>query len=105
VIYQTEKSLKDVGDKATGEEQSKVNEAIEELRRALEGDDLDAIKAGTEKVSESFYPIAAKIYQQTAQEGGSAGPEGGAGKEADDAGASFVDADYEVVDDDEGDGQ
>ena len=90
-IYQTEKSLGELGDKATDDEKAAVNAAIEKLKETLKGTDVEAIKADTEAVQKSFYPIAEKLYAQAqaAQQGQPAGA-------ADDG---VVDADYEVVDD------
>ena len=96
VIYQTEKSLKDNADKITDEERESVEAAINELKELMNGDDLEAIKQGTEKVSESFYPIAQKMYQDTAE--AQADNVGDAAEDDDD---TVVDADYEVVDDDD----
>jgi len=95
-IYQTEKSLNDVGDKASEEDKANVRAALERLREAMNGDDLEAIKDATEKVSESFYPIAQKMYEQTQQQAGA-----GADFTQPDDDGDVVDADYEVVDDDD----
>ncbi len=90
-IYQTEKSLSELGDKATEEEKAAVQAAIDKLKETLKGTDVEAIKADTEAAQKSFYPIAEKLYAQAqnAQQGQPAGA-------ADDG---VVDADYEVVDD------
>ena len=96
VIYQTEKSLKDNADKITDEEKASVEAAINELKELMNGDDLEAIKQATEKVSESFYPIAQKMYQDTAET--QTDNADGAAENDDD---TVVDADYEVVDDDD----
>ncbi len=104
IIYQTEKSLKDAGDKASNEEKSAVEAAIADLKEKMNGTDLEAIKAATEKVSEAFYPIAQKMYQQAqgANPNAGAGPEyqgstGGSSSASGDD--NVVDADYTVVDD------
>ena len=73
----------------TEEEKAPILAAIEKLKEANKGTDLEAIKAASEEVQKAFYPIAEKMYQQ-------ANPQGGAqGAPADDG---VVDADYETVD-------
>ncbi|MCL1912349.1 MAG: molecular chaperone DnaK [Eubacteriaceae bacterium] len=101
VIYQTEKSIKDAGDVVTDSEKQEVESAIEHLKKALEGEDPEQIKEATEKVSESFYPIASKMYQQADAQGNTEQPgfDGDAYQQPDNG--DFVDAEYEVVDDDE----
>ena len=88
VIYQTEKALNDLGDKATDSERSAIQAAIDQLKETNKGSDLAAIKAGIEAVQKAFYPVAEKLYQQQGTQGaapdmGNDGP---------------VDADYETVD-------
>ncbi len=95
-IYQIEKSLKELGDKVTSDEKAKVEDAIKDLREKLEGEDVEAIKSATEAVNEAFYPIASKLYQQGEAEG-----QGQGQGPQDQAQDDVVDADYEVVDDDD----
>lgn len=96
LAYATEKSLKEVGDKVDDETRSKVEAAIEKLKKALEGDDLDSIKAASEELTEASHKLAEIMYSQAAQENpdaaGAAG--GGAGPKQDD---DVVDADFEEV--------
>ncbi|MDR2785698.1 MAG: molecular chaperone DnaK [Treponema sp.] len=110
MIYGTEKNIKDLGDKVSPADKSKAEEAIADLRKVLEGGDLQAIKDKTEALKQVSYKIAEELYKtQGAQQPGSqdfnAGPEDpGAGNSASgDAGADNTkgaeDADYEVVDD------
>ncbi len=87
VIYQTEKALNELGDKASDSEKASIQAAIDELKETNKGNDLAAIKAGIEKVQKAFYPVAEKLYQQSA-------PQGGQGPMND----GPVDADYETVD-------
>ncbi len=75
-IYQTEKSLRELGDKVSADEKSTVEAAIADLKEKMNGTDIEAIKQATEKVSEAFYPIAQKMYantgdaaQQTSEQG------------------------------------
>ncbi len=64
LVYQSEKSLNDLGDKATEEDKASVRAAIEKLKETVKGNDLDAIKADTEALEKAFYPIAEKMYAQ-----------------------------------------
>ncbi|MBQ6263555.1 MAG: Hsp70 family protein, partial [Clostridia bacterium] len=78
MIYQCEKSLSDLGDKVTEDEKKPIRDAIDKLKETMKGDDADAIKADTEALEKSFYPLAEKLY---AQSGGQPGtdPNAGAG--------------------------
>jgi len=98
MIYQTEKILKDIGDKVSQEEKSKVESKLEELKKALEGDDVEKIKRKTEELTQEFYSISQKIYDQSGAQGGAQGPGTDSSSGDDD---DVVDADFEVVDDDE----
>jgi molecular chaperone DnaK len=108
MIYATEKNIKDLGDKVSAEDKSKTEEAIANLRKALEGGDLQAIKEKTEALKQASYKIAEEIYKQQGAAGGQpgAGPGpdmGGFNPGGGDPGAGpkdAEDADYEVVDDD-----
>ena len=72
-IYQSEKSLNELGDKATDDEKNAVRAAIDKLKETVKGDDLDAIKADTEALEKAFYPIAEKMYAQQNPNGGAQG--------------------------------
>ncbi len=101
LVYQTEKTLKDLGDKVPAETKSDVEAAAAEVRTALEGTDIEAIKTATEKLQQSSYKLAEIVYQQgaaSASAGEASGAEAAAGGEG---GEDVVDADYEVVDGDE----
>lgn len=95
MVYETEKQIGEIGDKATAEEKANVEEKIKEAKEALEKDELEIMKSALEALQEAFQPIAQKMYAeaQAQQQAQGAGPEAGAGA-ADDV----VDADYEVVD-------
>ena len=87
LIYQTEKTLGELGDKATEDEKATVQAAIDKLKEANKGSDLEAIKTAMDEVQKAFYPIAEKMYQNAApQDGQQPGSDG------------VVDADYETVD-------
>ena len=64
MIFQTEKTLGELGDKVTDDEKAPVNAAIEKLKETIKGGDTAAIKADTEALEKSFYPIAEKLYKQ-----------------------------------------
>ena len=77
-IYTIEKSLSDLGDKVSDGEKEPVRAAMDKLKETIKTDDVEAIKADTEALEKSFYPLAEKLYQQSQQAG--AGPDmGGAG--------------------------
>ncbi|MDW7668181.1 MAG: molecular chaperone DnaK [Bacillota bacterium] len=102
LIYQTEKSMKDLGDKLSDQEKETVNNKKDELKKALESNNIEDIKAKTDELTEEFNKIAEKIYQQEAQNQGAQQPGGQQEQEqqsSDDD--DVVDADYEVVDEDE----
>ena len=99
VVYQSEKALEELGDKVTESEKAPIKAAIEKLRETLKGSDTAAIKADTEALQQAFYSISEKLYQQqAAQQGGAAAGNAGTTGNGDDG---VVDADYEVVDDDQ----
>ncbi|GHU12861.1 chaperone protein DnaK [Spirochaetia bacterium] len=110
MIYSTEKNLKDLGDKVSGADKAKCEEAIADLKKALEGGDIENIKSKTEALKQASYKIAEEIYKQQAAQGqagaGPGGADSGMGGGPDMGGASgpetksAEDADYEVVDDD-----
>jgi len=97
LVYATEKTLKDLGDKVPEETKAACEAAMEELKKALEGTDVDAMKSGTEKLQEASYKLAEIVYAdaQAAAEPGAETTEPAAGSDED-----VVDADYEVVDED-----
>ncbi|MDL2258383.1 molecular chaperone DnaK [Eubacteriales bacterium OttesenSCG-928-K08] len=104
LVYTTEKTLKELGDKLSADDKSKIEAPLADLRKTLEGDDIDMIKAATEKLTEVSYEIFGKIYQQAqAEQQANTGAQGDANDDqaytrpSDD---TVVDADYEVVDDD-----
>ncbi len=100
MIYQAEKTVKDLGDKADKAQVDNVNKAVEELKEALKGSDMDDIKQKTENLSKPLYEMTAAMYQQQqGQEGqggcGAGGCGAGAGSDQKD---NVVDADFEVKD-------
>ena len=104
LIYSTEKTLKELGDKVSAEDKAKIEAQIADLKKAMEGTDINMIKTGCEKLTEISYEAFGKIYQQQAAQQGAAGADPNAAQQANPSGDSsddnVVDADYEVVDDD-----
>lgn len=94
LVYQTEKTLKELEGKLSGDEKAKVQGKLDELKKALEGNDVEAIKKKTEELTTEFHTLSQKLYEQAAQQGAQGAQEQG-GKDD-----NVVDADYEVVDDD-----
>jgi len=100
IIYQSEKTLNEMGDKVTEAEKAPVKEAIEKLKTAQKGTDLAAIKAATEEVQKAFYAVSEKLYKNAAPQGeANAAPNAGAGQQAGGSDDGVVDADYEEVKD------
>ena len=96
MVYSTEKTLKELGDKIPADDKAKVEAEIAAVRSALDGSDSAAIKAASEKLTEVSYEVFGKIYQQAQQEAAANGAQQGGAQPNDD---NVVDADYEVVDD------
>jgi len=112
LIYSIEKTMKDSGDKLSEEEKSKVEEDIKTLRKAIEEDNLENIKAGIEKLTESSHKLAEEIYKKTAaeqsqQQTQSQGETAEEKKEEakNEGEEKVVDADFEVEKDDEKKGE
>ncbi|MFQ3547233.1 MAG: molecular chaperone DnaK [Termitinemataceae bacterium] len=97
LIYTTEKTLKDLGDKVSGADRSKIEAAVADLKKAMEGTDVAEIKAKTEALKQASYKIAEEMYKNAGPQPGSAegGPNPGAGSKF----TSEDGVDYEVVDD------
>ncbi len=98
MVYQTEKTLSEFGDKITAEEKKAIEDAKEALKEALKGEDIEAIKAKQEELQKQVYAISEKVYKAAAEAqaaAGGAAPGGDAGQ----AGPDVYDADYTDVDD------
>ncbi len=108
LIYETEKNLGEFGDKVDAAIKSNVESAVEELKRALESNDTEDIKAKTESLMQVWHQASEELYKQTAEAGGdpSAGPEHHSAPTDEPQSTTsspdgeVIDADYEVVDDD-----
>ena len=72
LVYETEKTMKELGDKIAESDKSRINAEVENVKSALNGSDSEAIKAATEKLTEVSYEVFGKIYQQQAQQNGGA---------------------------------
>jgi molecular chaperone DnaK len=98
LIYSTEKTVKDLGDKVEGSLKSDIDSVIERLKKAMEGSDAGEIKRLSEELTQTSHKLAEKMYSQASQQGPGAGPEAesgsSGGKKADD---DVVDADFEEV--------
>ena len=99
LVYQAEKTLSEVGDKVPESEKAPVQAGLDKLKEALKGEDTDAIKAATEELTQLFYKMSEKLYQQAAPQGdpNMGGQPGGDPN----GGQQYYDADYKVVDDDD----
>ena len=104
LIYQAEKTMKELGDKADQGKVKEVNDAIAKLKETLKGDDTEKIKADAEALTKPLHELTEKLYQQAQQaqqqaqnSGAQQGPQAGAKKDKD----NVVDADYKVVNDDD----
>ena len=97
LAYSTEQTLKDLGDKVPADQKKAAEDAVAEAKKALDGTDVDAIRAAGDKLQEVGHKLAEVVYSATqedaAQGGAGAGAQGGSANDV-------VDADYEVVDDD-----
>ncbi|MEG1918215.1 MAG: Hsp70 family protein, partial [Oscillospiraceae bacterium] len=101
MVYQSEKTLAEMGDKIPADDKSKVQAGIDKLKEALKGTDIPVIKAATEELTQAFYAVSEKLYSQ-ANPQGAPGADGAApGGDAGAAGGQYYDADYKVVDEDE----
>ena len=100
MVYQSEKTLSEVGDKLPESEKAPIQAGIDKLKETLKGEDTDAIKAATEELTQLFYKMSEKLYQQQAPQG-DAGQAGAQDGPTGDQGGQYYDADYKVVDDDD----
>jgi molecular chaperone DnaK len=96
-VHQTEKQLKEMGDKVNEDAKTKVTEAVDKVKEALKGENVEAIKTANENLTQVWHTIASELYAQAAAEGqpGAADHDGPGAEGKDD---SAVDAEFEVVD-------
>ena len=103
MVYQSEKTLSEMGDKIPADDKTKVQSGIDKLKETLKGTDTAAIKAATDELTQAFYAVSEKLYQQANPQGGAQpGPDMGGQQAGGNAqGGQYYDADYKVVDDDQ----
>ena len=101
LVYNSEKTLTELGDKISGEEKAKVETEIANVKKALEGSDIENIKQATEKLTTVFYEISEKLYKANAEAQGAANGAQGAGNDGPkvDQNGNVYDADYKVEED------
>ncbi|MDQ7052886.1 MAG: Hsp70 family protein [candidate division KSB1 bacterium] len=97
LAYQTEKNIKELGDKLDADSKSKLESAVSRLREAMKSENVDQINSASEELSRIWNEVSSKIYQQ-AQPGEQAGTTADAGQQA--GGENVQEAEFEVVDDD-----
>ena len=103
LIYSTEKSMTELGDKVDAETKSKVEDISGQLKKAMEGDDKDEIKRLSDELMQTSHKLAEAIYQQASQAGAQqpgAEAEGGPQAQTPPEDEDVVDADFEEVKDD-----
>ena len=101
-VYQTEKTLQELGDKVSAEDKQSIEAKVNALKEVKDGEDLEAIKKAMDELNQAFYAISSKMYQQNGgAEGQGFDPNnmGGAGQEQAPHDDNVVDADFEVQDD------
>ncbi len=108
LIYSSEKTLRDLGEKVSADKKEEIEKVIQELKDAVSGDDASRIKEVSEKLSTTLHQVSSELYEQVRKEeeaagGGATGASGQTAEEqpGDAADDGVVDADYEVVDDEE----
>jgi molecular chaperone DnaK len=104
LIYQTDKTLKDFGDKVAADEKKKIEDAVAKLRTAMKGDDKAAIDSAVEELQKVSYKLAEEMYRQKQES--EAGAQPGAGQaegqeQKQEKSGDQVDADYQVIDDED----
>ena len=99
LIYNCEKTLSELGDKISSEENAKVETEIENLKKVKDSDDIEAIKAATEKLTTTFYSVSEKLYSQAQQAQGANPGAGAEGNVNTDENGNVYNADYKVEDD------
>ncbi|MBR3152548.1 MAG: Hsp70 family protein, partial [Clostridia bacterium] len=101
LVYNSEKTLNDLGDKISSEEKAKVEAEVANVKKALEGNNVDEIKDATDKLTKVFYEISEKLYSAVNAEANSAGADTTSGTADEAKDGTVVDADYKVEDENE----
>ena len=94
MIYQSEKTLDEIGDKVSDDEKAPVRSAIDKLKETVKSGTTDAIKADTEALQQAFYKISEKLYAQSGAQG-APGADGGAGAQGAGSDGTYYNADFE----------
>ena len=102
LVYNSQKTIDELGNKISGEEKAKVETEIENVKKALEGSNVEEIKTATEKLTTAFYAVSEKLYSQAADANKTAGAQPDGEPKVDENG-NVYDADYKVENDDNGD--
>ena len=102
LVYNAEKTIKEVGDKADKSLTEKVQKAVDKLKETLKGSDIEAIKRDTEELQKPLYELASEVYKNAGPQEGAPGFDPGAGANPGQGAKDekVVDAEYKVVDDD-----
>ena len=100
LIYNSEKTLNDLGDKISGEEKTKVETEIENTKKAVETNDTEKIKEATEKLTKVFYDMSEKLYKEANPNGATGTDANQTTAEEDSKDGNVYDADYKVEDED-----
>jgi molecular chaperone DnaK len=103
MVYQSEKTIADLGDKISADDKANLEREVENVKEALKGSDTAAIKSASDALTQAFYSVSEKIYQQNPQDGAGPNPGDFGGATPGDASnggdaAGYSDADYEVID-------
>ena len=96
LVYNSQKTIDELGDKISGEEKAKVETEIENVKKALEGTDVENIKTATEKLTTAFYAVSEKLYSQAAAQNQGAEGTKPEGEPKVDENGNVYDADYKV---------
>ena len=99
LVYNSEKTLEELGDKVSSEEKSKVEEEIAATKKALESNDTQAIEDATDKLTKVFYALSEKLYGQQKAPQGTTGTDSTDGGTTTDENGNVYNADYKVEDD------
>ena len=99
LTYNCQKTLDELGDKVNGEEKAKATAEIENVKKALEGSDVDKIKEATEKLKQVFYAMSEKLYSQANPNGAASQATGAQEQPQTDENGNVYNADYKVEDD------
>ncbi|NMA24119.1 MAG: molecular chaperone DnaK [Clostridiales bacterium] len=100
MVYQSEKTLSDMGDKISASDKQTIEDAVSKVKKALSGTDVQAIKSATEELQKAFYAVSERLYSNASQSGAADAAGGGTDNTGGaPGGGEYYDADYEVVDD------